>query len=113
MQTLSPIISMPYFTEGVMISWGEMATGVENPVLLAVSLAEVFLVLGFVIGYTGFKGNEDNAYQHTWMNRTSNKFEFMSFVYNTLIKVGSALCAIGTLMLLLMALGAVWILIVP
>ena len=46
--SIAGLISMPYFTEGVMISWGEMATGVQNPLLLAVSLAEVFLVLGFV-----------------------------------------------------------------
>jgi uncharacterized membrane protein len=46
--SIAGLISMPYFTEGVMISWGEIATGVKNPVLLAVSLAEVFIVLGFV-----------------------------------------------------------------
>ncbi len=40
---------MLYFTEGVMISWGELATGSQNTVLLALSLAEVFLVLGFVV----------------------------------------------------------------
>jgi uncharacterized membrane protein len=47
--SIAGLISMPYFTEGVMISWGEIATGVQNPVLLALSLAEVFLVLGFVV----------------------------------------------------------------
>ena len=47
--SIAGLISMPYFTEGVMISWGEIATGIQNPVLLALSLAEVFLVLGFVV----------------------------------------------------------------
>ena len=47
--SIAGLISMPYFTEGVMISWGEIATGKQNPILLACSLAEVFLVLGFVV----------------------------------------------------------------
>jgi uncharacterized membrane protein len=47
--SIAGLIVMPYFTEAVMIGWGEVATGVKNPVLLACSLIEVFLVLGFVV----------------------------------------------------------------
>ena len=47
--SIAGLISMPYFTEGVMISWSEFAAGSQYPVLLALSLAEVFLVLAFVI----------------------------------------------------------------
>lgn len=47
--SIAALIAMPYFTEGVMISWGEIATGVNHPRLLASSLAEVFLALGFVV----------------------------------------------------------------
>ena len=47
--SIAGLISMPYFTEGIMISWGEFATGVRSPALLACSLAEVFIVLGFVV----------------------------------------------------------------
>ncbi|GBE08912.1 hypothetical protein BMS3Bbin11_01440 [bacterium BMS3Bbin11] len=47
--SIAGLIAMLYFTEGVMISWGELATGSQNTVLLALSLAEVFLVLGFVV----------------------------------------------------------------
>lgn len=47
--SVAGLIAMLYFTEGIMISWGEYASGLPNPVLLAVSLAEVFLVLGFVV----------------------------------------------------------------
>ena len=47
--SIASLIAMPYFTEGVMISWGEIATGANNPRLLASSLAEVILVLSFVV----------------------------------------------------------------
>ena len=47
--SVAGLIAMLYFTEGVMISWSEFAAGSQNPVLLVLSLAEVFLVLGFVI----------------------------------------------------------------
>lgn len=47
--SVAGLISVFYFTEGVLISWGEYAAGVPNPALLACSLGEVFLVLGFVI----------------------------------------------------------------
>ena len=46
--SIAGLIAMPYFTEGVMISWGEIATGVNHPRLLASSLVEVLLVLAFV-----------------------------------------------------------------
>ena len=44
---IAGLIAMPYLTEGIVISWTEYATGAANPVLMAVSLLEVFLVLGF------------------------------------------------------------------
>lgn len=47
--SVAGLIAMPYFTEGVMISWGEFATGANNPRLLASSLAEVLLVLSFIV----------------------------------------------------------------
>ncbi len=47
--SVAGLIAMLYFIEGIIISWGELATGSQNPVLLALSLAEVFLVLGFVV----------------------------------------------------------------
>lgn len=47
--SIASLIAMLYFTEGIMISWGEYSTGSQNPALLACSLAEVFLVLGFVV----------------------------------------------------------------
>ncbi|MFW2437779.1 MAG: DUF2069 domain-containing protein [Arenicellales bacterium] len=47
--SVAGLIAMLYFTEGIMISWSEFAAGSQNPVLLALSLAEIFLVLAFVI----------------------------------------------------------------
>jgi uncharacterized membrane protein len=47
--SVAGLIAMLYFTEGVMISWSEYATGSQNPALLACSLAEVVLVLSFVV----------------------------------------------------------------
>ena len=44
---IAGLISMLYLTEGIVISWTEYATGLDNPMLFAVSLAEVFLVLAF------------------------------------------------------------------
>ncbi len=46
--SVAGLIGMLYFTEGILISWGEYAAGIPNPILLACSLAEVFLVLAFV-----------------------------------------------------------------
>ena len=46
--SIASLIAMPYFTEGVMISWGEIATGISNPMLLTCSLAQTLLVLCFV-----------------------------------------------------------------
>ena len=46
--SIAGLLAMPYLTEGLMISWGEIATGISNPVLLACSLAQTFLVLSFV-----------------------------------------------------------------
>ncbi len=46
--SVAGLIAMLYFTEGILISWGEYAAGIPNPVLLACSLAEIFLVLAFV-----------------------------------------------------------------
>ncbi|NOY16602.1 MAG: DUF2069 domain-containing protein [Gammaproteobacteria bacterium] len=47
--SVAGLIAMLYFIEGVMISWGEFATGTQNSALLALSLAEVLLVLAFVV----------------------------------------------------------------
>ena len=46
--SIASLIAMPYFTEGVMISWGEIATGISKPMLLTCSLAQTLLVLSFV-----------------------------------------------------------------
>jgi uncharacterized membrane protein len=46
--SIAGLIAMPYLTEGIMISWSEIASEQKNPVLLACSLAEVLLVLAFV-----------------------------------------------------------------
>ena len=46
--SIAGLLAMPYLTEGLMISWGEIATGISNPMLLACSLAQTFLVLSFV-----------------------------------------------------------------